>query len=381
MMRKFALSVCALAFGVFISPHDSHAGTGFKVIHSFTGGSDGAFPEANLLVHKGNIFGTAAFGGSANKGVVFKMSGDGTETVLYNFTGGSDGSYPETDLIADKDGNLYGRTVGGGANGYGTIFRIAPDGTDTTLFSFTQLNNGNAGLTGLIRDGKGNLYGSDDQSIFKLRPDGSEKLLYTFSGSDGENPNGDLLRDKAGNLYGTTHNGGADGKGVVFEIAADGTETTLYNFQGGSDGYAPDSGPVVDSSGNFYGTTYTGGSSGCGIVYKLAPDGTESVLHTFAGGSSDGCNPQFGRLAIDGSGNLYGMTFFGPGTGCNGKGCGMVFKIAPDGTETMLHQFNGPPSDGNWPNASVVASSKGRLYGATFSGGADNYGVIFKVNE
>lgn len=380
MISKLPMFVCAIVLAVLVPLGGSLAGTGFRVLHSFTGGSDGAYPEANLLLYDGNLYGTAAFGGTSNKGVVFQMSRDGTETELYDFTGGSDGAYPETDLITDKDGNLYGRTVGGGAHGYGTIFRIAPGGSETTLLSFTELNNGNAGLTGLIRDGKGNLYGADDQSIYKLKPNGKEVILHTFSGSDGENPNGDLFRDHAGNLYGTTHNGGMYGKGVIFKIASDGTETTLYNFMGGNDGYAPDTGPVADAAGNFYGTTYTGGSASCGIVYKLAPDGTETVFHTFAGGSTDGCNPQFGRLAIDGSGNLYGMTFFGPGNGCNGPGCGSVFKVAPDGSETILHVFDGG-NGGYWPNASVIGSHGGHLYGVTFGGGTDNYGVIFKLNE
>jgi uncharacterized repeat protein (TIGR03803 family) len=374
---------CCLAISVSVPLHAGHAGTGFTVMHTFTGGDDGAFPEATLLVDSGKIYGTAESGGRSNKGVVFQMTRKGAETVLYNFTGGSDGANPETDLVADKDGNLYGRTVAGGAYGYGTIFRTAPDGTETTLLSFTELDNGNAGLTGLIRDGKGNLYGADDQSIFRLAPDGTETILYTFSGSDGENPNGDLLRDKSGDLYGTTHNGGTDGKGVVFEIAAGGKESTLYNFQGGNDGYAPDSGPTVDAAGNFYGTTYTAGSADCGIVYKLAPDGTETVFHAFAGGSSDGCNPQFGRLAIDDSGDLYGMTNLGPGTACGGHGCGIVFKIAPDGNEKIRHAFTGTDGywDGYWPNASVVADHKGWLWGATWTGGTDNYGVVFKVKS
>src|SRR5262249_30883029 len=122
----------------------------------------------------------------------------------------------------------------------------------------------------------------------------------------------------------------------------------------------------------------TGGVYNCGIVYKLASDGTESVVHTFAGGGADGCNPQFGRLAIDDGGNLYGMTFFGPGTGCDGDGCGSVFKVAPDGTEAILHAFSA--TDGNWPNAGVV-SHKGWLYGATWAGGAHNSGVVFKLKE
>jgi uncharacterized repeat protein (TIGR03803 family) len=377
-------TTCYLAISMSVSLCAAHAGTGgFKVLHTFTDGNDGAFPEANLLVDSGKIYGNAAFGGTSDKGVLFQVTPKGTQTVLYNFTGGSDGAYPEAAMIADKDGNLYGRTIGGGAYGYGTIFKVAPGGAETTLFAYTELNNGNAGLTGLIRDGKGNLYGADDQSIFKLAPDGTETILHTFTGADGENPNGDLFRDKAGDLIGTTHNGGAADKGVVFEISARGKESTLYSFQGGDDGYAPDSGPVADAAGNFYGTTYTGGSANCGIVYKLAPDGTETVFHTFAGGASDGCNAQFGKLAIDRAGNLYGMAMFGHGTGCNGPGCGIVYKLAPDGTETVLYAFTGENSigDGYWPNANVVDDGKGELYGATWTGGTKNYGVVFKLKE
>jgi uncharacterized repeat protein (TIGR03803 family) len=263
----------------------------------------------------------------------------------------------------------------------------------------------------LIADGNGNLFGetlnggsyngslcsfSGCGTVFELKTDGTKITLYTFQGgSDGAFPNDGLMADKNGNLYGTAEFGGdlacggiggGDGCGVVFEVAPDGTETVLYAFQGGADGGQPRSALVSDAAGNFYGTTDAGGNTqclapaGCGVVFKLAPDGTESALHAFQG-RSDGDSP-FAGVVLDKSGNLYGTTYFGGTGSCNDHhaGCGTVFKVTPGGKETVLVSF-GRHKHGMFPAASLLLK-KGVLYGTTSAGGGEQRdGVVFKVKE
>lgn len=379
MIGKHRLCICAVVLVAFCAPASGEAGTNYRVFYSFAGGSDGANPLGNLLKIGQEFYGTTYFGGAYGHGTVFKVARDGTESVLYSFTGGGDGSQPYATLVADNDGNFYGTTYIGGQHGYGTVFKVSGDGTETVLHSFAGGADGGNPEFGLIIDGKGNLYGEAGPNIFKIRPDGSEKILYTFGASD--NPNGDLLRDRAGNLYGTTHNGGVYSAGSVWKIAPDGTETTLYNFQGASDAGYPFGGLIADSSGNLYGTSWGGGITGgncgtygCGTVWELTPGGTETVLYSFLGGN-DGAHPQYGRLVRDDLGNLYGMTIQGgPG------GYGTIFKIAPDGSESLLHTFSNN-GDGYWPNASLIAGKKGHLYGMAQFGGSSGQGAVFKLNE
>jgi uncharacterized repeat protein (TIGR03803 family) len=215
-----------------------------------------------------------------------------------------------------------------------------------------------------------------------------ETVLYSFKGgSDGSNPAAGLIVDSSGNLYGTTFNGGGGsgcgsdfGCGTAFKLAPDGTETVLHAFTGGSDGGLPEAGLIADGSSNLYGTAYQGGASNLGVVFKLAPDGTETVLYSFKGGG-DGGVPA-GTLIADSSGNLYGTTSEGGGSGCFGNGCGTVFKLAPDGTETVLHAFTGG-SDGAHPNVALIADGAGNLYGTTGGGGItlcyEGCGTVFKL--
>jgi uncharacterized repeat protein (TIGR03803 family) len=173
----------------------------------------------------------------------------------------------------------------------------------------------------------------------------------------------------------------------VFKLSPGGTETVLYSFKGGSDGSGPAAGLIADSSGNLYGTTYLGGAFasgcngifadlGCGVVFKLSPGGTETVLHTFTGGS-DGGVPSGGLIA-DSSGNLYGTTSRGGASGRSPSGSGVVFKLSPSGTETVLYSLKGG-SDGSGPAAGLIADSSGNLYGTTSGGGASGNGTVFKL--
>ena len=363
-------------YGTTLGGGDNGNGTIFKltptgtetVLHLFTG-FDGAGPQSTLIADAaGNLYGTTTSGG-LNYGTVFKLTlnADGTYThgVLHYFSGyPSDGAAP-LGLIADAAGNFYGTTVQGGENacgdvGCGTVFKLTanPDGTYT------------------------------------------ETVLHHFTGgSDGQYPFGRLIADAAGNLYGTTFYGGGSsscllGCGTVFELQPnpDGTysETLLHSFAGGDrDGAAPFAGLLADAAGNLYGTTSEGGDTracqfGCGTVFTLTPnlDGTysENVLHSFGGGS-DGQAP-FAGLIADAVGNLYGTTNAGgvvdPGCEGNGFGCGTMFIMTASRTLHVLHTFT--LSDGANPVAGLIADAAGNLYGTTSFGGANNHGTVFKQN-
>jgi uncharacterized repeat protein (TIGR03803 family) len=352
-------------------------GSNFSLLYSFAGGSgDSADPYHTLIQGSdGDFYGTTLAGGTSNVGTIFKVTPSGTETVFYSFA-----SIPYSGLVQGSDGNIYGTTATGGASGRGTVFKITPSGTETVLYSFPA--GSSDPYTGLIQGSDGNFYGttgaggtSDDGTVFKITPSGTETVLHAFakSGSDGEIPYAGLIQGSDGNLYGTTYNGGASGLGTVFKVTPSGTETVLYSFAGGSDGEHPYGGVIQGSDGNFYGTTYQGGTSGYGTVFKLTPSGTETVLYTFVGGSSDGAYPEAGL--IQGSdGNFYGNTRQG-----GASGLGIVFKLTPSGTQTVLHSFAGGSSDGANPSANLVQGSDGNLYGSTGAGGTSGNGTFFKV--
>jgi uncharacterized repeat protein (TIGR03803 family) len=326
--------------------------------------------------------------------------------VLHTFAGfPTDGDTPSAGLLRDAAGNLYGTTVNGGAHGSGVVFKLSPSGNETVLYSFTGGADGGYPSAGLLRDAAGNLYGTTvlggpggSGVVFKLSPTGTETVLYSFTGgnggTDGGFPTAGLLRDAAGNLYGTTFYGGSGncldpfvligGCGVVFKLSAMGTETVLYSFAGPPDGQYPVAGLIPDAAGNLYGTTEFGGvyngycekpnphnAYTCGVVFKLSPSGTETVLHTFAGYPTDGGNPYAGLLR-DAAGNLYGTTLNG-----GADGSGVVFKLSPTGTETLLHTFTGP--DGARPSAGLIKDTLGNLYGTTIGGGAHGQGVVFEL--
>jgi uncharacterized repeat protein (TIGR03803 family) len=331
-----------------------------------------------------------------------------TVLTLHNFDSPNQGYHPDGDLLVDQSGNIYGTTTFGGnfdnqctADGCGTVYRLAPDGTVTVLHTFTGSPDGEIPTPGLIGDQAGNLYGvtwyggavynkcpSGCGTVFKLAPDGTETVLYAFhgSGGDGRIPSGDLLLDQAGNLYGVTASGGnfdCGSCGMAFKLAPDGTETVLHVFKGGNDGaYPPEfgsAGLIADQSGNLYGVTSAGGGGGCfggggcGTVFKLAPDGTETILHSFQGGRHDGALPE-GGLTIDAAGNLYGTTWNGGFIGprhCDNNGyddgCGTVFELSPNGKIKILYAFRG--SDGAFPVGRLVFDQVGDIFGSTVEGG------------
>jgi uncharacterized repeat protein (TIGR03803 family) len=309
-------------------------------LHSFDV-TDGASPEAALIADAaGNLYSTTYQGGGSCCGTVFKLAPDGSLTVLYSFCSQpncSDGAFTFAGVIEDVAGNLYGTTTNGGDSNCdcGVAFKLAPDGTETVLHAFTNYpNDGAFPVGGLIADKKGNLYGTTDDggagshgTVFKIAPDGTETVLHSFRLSDGSYPTAGLTKDRLGNLYGTTFFGGAYNEGVVFKLAPDGTETVLYSFTDGSDGANPAANVILDKRGNLYGTTEYGGDlscaygQGCGTVFKLAPDGSAKVLHTFKGGK-DGANSVAGLIISNG--RLYGTT---PSAAAHGFG--NVFALKP----------------------------------------------------
>ena len=349
----------------------------FTLLHSFAGASsDGADPYHILIqAGDGNFYGSTLSGGSSNGGSIYEITPSGTESLFYSFAG-----MPWAGLMQGSDGNFYGTTASGGTSGHGTVFKLTPGGTGTVLYSFPA--GSSEPYCGLIQGSDGNFYGttgangtSDDGTVFKITPGGTESVLHVFpkTGTDGEIPYAGLIQGSDGNFYGTTYFGGSHGFGTVFKVTPGGTEAVLYSFAGGSDGEHPYAGVIQGSDGNFYGTTYQGGTSGYGTVFKVTPGGTETVLYSFAGGSSDGANPEAG-LTQGSDGNFYGNTYLG-----GADNLGTVFELTPGGTETVLHAFAGGVSDGANPSANLVQSSDGTLYGSTGAGGTGGDGTFFEV--
>jgi uncharacterized repeat protein (TIGR03803 family) len=386
-----------------------------QVLYSFSLGDESQPSAALIMDSSGNLYGTTYGLLEGAYGTVFKLapigSGGYIETTLHHFTGGSDGGGPLGSLIMDSAGNLYGTTTGGGGSNGGTVFKLAPDGsggyTESILYSFLKGNDGAEPYAGLIMDSAGNFYGTTllggsggVGTAFKLAPNGSggytESVLYSFTGSnDGAGPRAGLTLDAAGNLYGTTHDGGgASNLGVVFKLAPNGsgyTESILHSFAGVHDGNHPTASLIIDSSGNLYGTTgeVVESDVNMGTVFKLAPNGsggyTESVLHDFTAifPQSDGINPA-GGLIMDSAGNLYGTTSYGTNNPeQTDLTYGTVFKLTPDGTggytESLLYNFLSG-SDGAAPTAGLIMDTAGNLYGTTAGGGASNEGTVFKIS-
>lgn len=238
----------------------------------------------------------------------------------------------------------------------------------------------------LVGDTAGNLYGTTQQggpfnygTVFKVDTNGNETVLHSFAGApDGSNPSAGLVRDSAGNLYGTTFAGGVANVGAVFKVDANGNETVLYSFKGSPDGENPTAGLLRDSAGNLYGTTIFGGITSLqdswGTVFKLSTEGNETVLYRFEN-YPDGARPD-GGLVRDKAGNLYGTTTIGGSYGDANYSSGTVFKLDKSGKETVLHSFAGYPADGGDPLATLLLDSRGNLYGTTYAGGHSELCII-----
>jgi hypothetical protein len=337
-----------------------------------------------------------------------------SEKVIYSFAGGSDGAYPQSDLILDSAGNLYGTTSQGGVGcngqGCGTVFELkrSQNGwTKDILYSFAGGSDGEGPRAGLIFDKAGNLFGTTGGTVFKLTPNGhggwTESVIYAFAsnGSAGAGPKNDLVFDSQGNLYGTTSQGGIGGQcgewgcGSIFQLTphADSswTETTIHSFTGGADGGEVSSGVVLDSLGDIYGLTSTGGTGkceasesipGCGIVFEFSHDSiggwTETVIYNFVRGGGYAVNPSSGLILIDADYLLLTST-------AGGDGFGAVLELRRSQTkgweQSILHRFYGNP-DGWWPVGKIVDTDDS-LFGATSGGGVirQNGGMVFELKR
>jgi uncharacterized repeat protein (TIGR03803 family) len=439
-----ALGITLLWAAVAVRAQEAPA---YTVLYTFTG-ADGANPQAALIRDgNGNLYGTTFSGGDLNKcggagcGVVFGLDRSGVETVLYRFEAGVDGAGPAADLLRDEAGNLYSTTHGGGDvsgchlevgvpwSGCGVVFKVdRTTGKETTLYAFTGSKDGGGPSSGVIRDRAGNLYGTTVFGggkacsffgmpgcgvVYKLDPAGKETVLHSFTGgADGLAPYGDLLLSWAGNLFGIGGNGGDTtstfcgetvlkltglaGCGTVFKIDPAGGFTVLHTFHGTDGGPFPDGWLVRDHRGNIYGMTGNGGilsdcsGLGCGVVFRLDRNGKETVLHSFTGGADGAVTSA--SVVRDRAGNLYGTTSSGGDvshTPCAGVGgCGVVFKLDPAGKETVLHTFTGG-ADGANPSANLLLGKDGNLYGTAQDGGEagcsapgtplPGCGVVFKI--
>jgi uncharacterized repeat protein (TIGR03803 family) len=361
----------------------AHGVVVFTTLHSFQIFTNGAAPTAGLVQGPdGNFYGTTSGGGTNGWGTVFKISTNGTLITLYSFTGGDDGADPYVGLTRGSDDNFYGTTSGGGTSNQGTVFKISTNGTPTSLYSFTGGNDGSNPDGGLIQGSDGYLYGTtdygganDEGTVFKISVNGALTTLHSFTGTnDGALPEARLIQASDGYFYGTTYIGGASNWGTIFRINTNGGLTSLYSFTGGDDGAAPAAELVQGSDGYLYGTTVGGGKyqfgySGYGTVFKISTNGALTNLYSFTGGN-DGSSPG-GGLIQGGDGYLYGTTGYG---GTNDDGT--LFKFSTNGTLSTLYAFTGT-NDGANPNAALAEGSDGNLYGTTVGGGADGAGTVF----
>lgn len=356
----------------------------FKTLYTFgtNGRQDGQGPVSTLTLDvAGNLYGTTESGGANGAGTVFRLSRNGRERVLYSFCSQvncTDGSEPFGGLVMDGAGDLYGTTALGGIHNGGVVFSLSPDGQYTVLYSFCQggagCRHGHTPNGNLILDEHGNLYGTA-VNVFKIRADGSFRLPCRV---DCVTANNGVTRDASGNIYGTNITGGG-GFGEVFELMA-GAEIVLCGSSCDIGQYP--SGPLlIDGAGNLYGVTYGtfeggAGTGNYGTVFKVAPSGGGTALYDFCSKAdcADGQGP-VGPVVMDGSGNIYGATSFA---------AGIVFEITPDGEEIVLHAFcssGAPCTDGADPMSGLIMDQSGNLYGGTSAGKGPKQrrGTIFEL--
>jgi uncharacterized repeat protein (TIGR03803 family) len=351
----------------------------YTVLHHFTSNAGSRPLGPPTEGTDGNFYGTTSAGGSANHGTAFKLTPAGGYTVLTHFTVHT-GRKPNAELVQGTDGQFYGTTGGDPGTDEGTVFKLTASGSHTILHSF-DFTNGRAPLAGLLQGNDGYFYGTTSAggannlgTIFKISPTGNHTLLHHCSVSFGFHPQAALTRDAEGSFYGTTSGGGPDGGfGTVFKLATNGAHSILHSFSIPS-GTSPSSEMIKGTDGSLYGTTHAGGHHGAGTVFKINSESGHRVLYSFKeyfNQTISGSYPMGGLVECN-DGNLYGTTF-GGGSSSHGT----IFRLTPDGNHTVLHSFTG--ANGRWPSNALVQGSDGSLYGTTAQGGTHNFGTLFRV--
>ena len=323
----------------------------------------------------GNLYSTTPAGGGAGLGTVFNITAQGAMSVLYNFDG-THGKFPYGGLTLGTDGNFYGTTSVGGSTNLGVIFKITPAGALTVLHTFAS-GDGITPYAPPIQAADGNFYGttafggaSGYGAVYKITPTGAYTVLHSFDLTNGSRPFGPLVQGNDGNFYGTAYSGvGNNRYGIVFKVTGNGTFTILHAFNL-TDGANPYAGLVLGKDGNFYGTTFNGGSVGYGTVFKITSAGALTVLHSFTP-TSDGGTP-YGGLVQASDGNLYGVGYLG-----GASNHGTIFRIAPGGTFSTRYSFDG--TKGGSPMVTLLQHTIGILHGDTNTGGTHNTGVFYSL--
>jgi uncharacterized repeat protein (TIGR03803 family) len=355
---------------------------------------DGAQPHASLTPGpNGNFFGATTRGGNVGAGTLFEVTTGGTLTTLLTFTNGN-GTYPNGGLALGSNGNFYGATEGGGSSGNGTVFEVTTNGAFTTLYDFANYN-GASPYAGLTLGPNGNFYGATYQggtngagvqvvadgygTAFELTTNGALTTIINFANTNGANPEANLVQGPNGNFYGTTYSGGSNNDGSVFELTTNDILTTLASFAG-TNGLNPAASLILGTNGNFYGTSAYGGKDGYGTVFELTNTGGFTALHSFTD-SSDGASPA--GLTLGPNGNFYGTT-----AGDGSSTYGNVFEMTSNGALTNLYTFtNG--TDSASPDAALTLGPDGNFYGTTFgnysgdpyAGGINPWGTVFEVTS
>jgi uncharacterized repeat protein (TIGR03803 family) len=386
---RFARLVPSLLVLTVATVVAAHSQT-YSVLYNFgaqTGGPWAGQNNSGMIAQgrNGSLYSAGEGGGTNNYGAAYAITTGGSLTVLHSFNG-SDGYYPAAGLILGTDGYFYGTTLFGGACGNGTIYRVTP-GAFATLRQFSCTDGLTASPPTQAMDG--NYYGVTDEGgalnygeIYRMTPSGQFSVIYQSNGS--------IFRDEGplrlGNdaaLYGASNLGGAYNHGAIFKITTTGQFTSLYSFDQVT-GAGPEGGLYQATDGNFYGVTHSGGAALSGVVFKITPAGAFTILHEM-NGTSDGKGPLTGPIQGT-DGNFYGATSQGGiiSTDCP-SGCGTLFKITPQGTYTVLHSFT--HADGDSPWSAIYQHTNGRIYGTTRYGGTGtdptcnaNCGVFFSLD-
>jgi len=374
---RWFLAALVVSCGFAVLPAGAQNYT-FKVLSTLDPANGQLNPTAGVTLDAaGNVYGTTAGQNVNGYGGVFKITPSGAYSNLFLFSAYNLGQ-SANGVVVDASGNIFGTTQNGGLWNQGEVFEIKKDGTFNDLVDF-EIGNGANPSARLTLDAGGNLYGTASNGgessfnagqIFKIDSTGNFNPLYSFYGGDGQNPTSPVTLDASGNIYGTTYNGGSGGGGVVYEINPNATVfTTLYSFDaGGLTGSNPQSGVVIDASGNLYGTTSQGGQYGYGDIYKIS-GGSLSVLHSFT--STDGYGD--GGVIIDGSGNLFGTT-----VGNYPSSAGIVYEYSASGKFTTIETFD-LPTTGGYTSADLAMDAQGDLYDTTPQGGAAGVGTVFEL--